>query len=618
MRFPLRALIPAVPLITGLAFAAVTPEPPAPAVLTAPPLPGDPAAEEWTRARKVLEMWETTDPQKEARRMRVVYWTPADREPQPDYRARLTRVMLHVEGFYRAQMAAYGFADRSIRLDMAPDGMLQLPVAKGTLKSAECSEDDGSDGQAIRRDCLAALKAEGIDGEKETLVIFCNLADFDPDQRTMSHHSPYYAAGDSRSGTAWQLDSPLLDPLHFPVKDQFLTDAQYGRISLGKYNSIFIGGVCHEIGHALGLPHCRECAEARPLRGTALMGSGNRTYGEELRGESKGTFLTAAHALKLAAHPQFSGSVKRMGEPAEVAFSQWSMSPSPEGLKVSGQLVSALPAHAVLAYGDPAGGGDYDAVIAAAVPRPDGRFSLLLPPPQTTSKAAVLNFVGVCANGAATAGVWSSQGLSVPCRIDAAGQYDVTSAMATLEVVEHARAAREGGLSAEILAKLTPAAQESLRRLAKPDNADGKPAPAAAPAELTRLALSDAAPLNARTGYGGVHFDRTAEGGPLLSANGPAAHGLWAHADSIFEFDLGGKWTAFEGGCGLLTSGDGAILATITVDGKAVWESGVIKDGAVKPFNVPVAGAARLTLEIKGHKGKRAAHGAWLEPVLTR
>jgi hypothetical protein len=294
-----------------------TPENPA-AVKPRELLAGEPARADLQRAHQLLEQWETTQPEKARRVMRVVYWTPADREPQPQYRERLTRVMQHIQAFYLREMAAWGFPGRTIQLDLADDGLLKLPVA--TLKSAECSEQDSSDGQAIRRDCLRTLQEQGVDGAKETVVIFCNLADWDPEKRTMSHHSPYYAGGTSAGGTAWQVDSPLLDSDLLGVKDQRLQDGQYGFISLGRYNSIFVGGVCHELGHALGLPHCRESAAAREARGTALMGSGNRTYGDELRSEGRGSFLTLPHALKLAAHPQFSGSVKEIGTKAEAAF----------------------------------------------------------------------------------------------------------------------------------------------------------------------------------------------------------------------------------------------------------------------------------------------------------
>jgi len=36
-------------------------------------------------------------------------------------------------------------------------------------------------------------------------------------------------------------------------------------------------------------------------------------YGDEERDEGKGSFLTLAHALRLASHPQFSGSIKGLG-----------------------------------------------------------------------------------------------------------------------------------------------------------------------------------------------------------------------------------------------------------------------------------------------------------------
>lgn len=610
MRHLPRFLALAAPVLLGLALAAD----PAPA----PVLPGEPTPADLARARTVLETWEGDAPEKAVRQMRVVYWTPADREPQPEYRARLTRVMQHIQGFYRTQMTSHGFPGRSIQLDIAADGLLNLPVVKGTLKSAECSEQDGSDGQAIKQDCLRALSKAGIDGKKETMVIFCNLAEWDPDKRTMSHHSPYYAAGDSRGGTAWQVDSPLLDSAHLGVKDQRLQDAQYGFISLGRYNSIFVGGVCHEIGHALGLPHCRECEAARQTRGTALMGSGNRTYGEDLRGEGRGSFLTVAHALKLAAHPQFSGSVKQMATPAEVQFSQWKLDSTPAGLKVSGRFTANLPVHAVLAYGDPEGGGDYDSAIASAVPQPDGTFSLLLPLAETKSKAAVLSFVGVCANGAATASVWTNQAFSLGCRIDDRGLYDVGPAVASLEVTEHTAAARAGTLKPETLASLSPTAREALRRLALPDKSDGKPTPAAAPDTVKTLPLSDTAPAKASTGYGGVHYDRNDAGLPLLGPNGPAAHGLWAHANSSFTYDLGGKWTTFTGSCALLQSGSGPVLATIALDGRTVWESKVIKPGVSKPFTLDLKGATTLTLTIEGQRGIGSAHSAWLEPLLQR
>ena len=136
-------------------------------------LPGEPTRADLMRALKVLQTWENDMQQEKARRvLRVCYWTPADREPQPRHRERLTGVLRHIRDFYLREMTAWGFPGRTIQLDLASDGLLKLHEVRGTLKSAECSETDGSDGRAIRSDCLRVLREEaGIDGDKETLVI---------------------------------------------------------------------------------------------------------------------------------------------------------------------------------------------------------------------------------------------------------------------------------------------------------------------------------------------------------------------------------------------------------------------------------------------------------------
>ena len=581
-------------------------------------LPGEPAQADMERARRLLQQWEEEAPEKARRVMRICYWSPVDREPQPEYRQRLTRVMKHIQDFYRHEMAGWGFPNRTIQLELAEDGLLQLHLVQGRLKSVECSEGDPKDGREIKQDCLAKLRDAGIDGEKETLVIFCNLADWDAETRTMGHHSPYYASGDSRGGTAWQVDSPLLDADLLAVKDQALQDKQYGRISLGKYNSIFIGGVCHELGHALGLPHCKECAASRAARGTALMGSGNRTYGEELRGEGFGSFLTLPHALKLAAHPQFSGSVKQMDTRAKAEFSAWQFKPSSDGLVVNGVVSASLPVHAVLAYADPAGGGDYDSAIAAAVPESDGHFKLTLPPTEKKNTSMSLHFVAVCVNGAATAGVWSSQAYTMNGRISAEGAYDVTKAEQKIEFDQIWPIFREGKLFAPDLAKLSPRVQALLHRLQAPDSAAGKPAPADVVANAAAIPLSDTAPLHAETGWAGVHFDRMPEGGPLPGPEGLFEHGLYAHANSLFEYQLGGRWDSFTGTACVLQGGYGRVEATILGDDRVLWQSSTLKAGDLGTFNVDVKGVQKLTLRITGKDKINGAWGAWGEPLLRR
>jgi len=329
------------------------------------------------QAREIIEAWRDAGEgdDRAERPLVITLFTGNDTDPAPQYRERLTRTMKHIQAFYAKEMDRHGFGPLTFPLELEDDGLIKVHVVRGDKPNAEY---DGKSGHHIRELTYQQLEKEGIDGKTRTLVIFCNLTVWDPATRSMRHHSPYYASGSSRQGTAWQLDSLLLDAAELTNTDRdlFIRDGQYGHISLGKYQSIFVGGICHELGHALGLPHNKERRDERELWGTALMGSGNRTYGEELRDESKGSFLTLAHAMKLAVHPSFTRSIKDMTRRPEARYTDLTLDPIAEGkgVRITATIESDIPIHAVLAYLDPEGGSDYDATTHVAVPDADGRF----------------------------------------------------------------------------------------------------------------------------------------------------------------------------------------------------------------------------------------------------
>ncbi|MEZ5300885.1 MAG: hypothetical protein R3F11_09570 [Verrucomicrobiales bacterium] len=109
------------------------------------------------------------------RRLHLVYFTPADKEPAPDWEARVRRTMADIRDFYAAEMERLGFGKRTIKLD-EPDGAIRLHLVKGEADYADYS---GNDGQRIRREAKPVLAAAGIDADKETVLIFCNLSEYD-------------------------------------------------------------------------------------------------------------------------------------------------------------------------------------------------------------------------------------------------------------------------------------------------------------------------------------------------------------------------------------------------------------------------------------------------------
>jgi hypothetical protein len=574
-------------------------------------------------ALKILDAYHRADAKPSNRTLHFVYWTPSDREPQPQYRERLTRVMFDIRDFYRREMERLGFGPRTIRLPVDEDGLLTIHLVRGRRPYAEYNV---SSGQAIREECLPTLNAAGIDASKETLVLFCNMSNWDPDARTMSQNSPYYAGGGLRSGNAWQVDSALLDPDLLPKKEPTLRDGQYGRISVGRYNSIFIGGVCHELGHALGLPHNRERPDERAAFGTALMGSGNRTYGEERRGEGRGTFLTLAEGLRLASHPLFTGSVKGIDLPANAKLDdvEVMLAADRKSFTFTAKVTAEPPAYAVVGYMDPEGGSDYDATTTTAIPDEQGKFMLQCAALQA-GKAGVLRVVVCQANG----GRINDLTLSIPYRVDANSVVDLSlfQTQNKLQLLTSALLARERSKVAAELRKIEQAAGsepadqrllEVARTLAATQERASGPSPADAEGES--FWLTDARWQAAQVGWRRPAVNRLPSDTIALLVGGELfARGIYAHAPSRYDYDLGGQWKRLSGKAGLADGNDGSVVFVIEGDGRELWRSKRIADSSLVNIDVDLRDVKQLTLRVEdAGNGNRGDWGVWVEPKLRR
>jgi hypothetical protein len=586
----------------------------------------DPAAEisaEAPRARAIFDAWHAQDPQPGKRLLHIVLWTPADREPAPRYRERLSAIMRDIQAYYAREMERLGFGPRTIQLDEEKEGLVRIHLVRGKAPYAEY---DVGSGQRIRSECLPVLRAAGIEPDRETIVLFCNMSTWDEKTRAIRQNSPYYAGGDHRRGTAWQVDSPILDIDWITNTGDQVRDGQYGNISIGRYNTIFIGGIAHELGHALGLPHNRARPDEAAAFGTALMGSGNMTYGEERRNEGRGSFITLAHGLRLASHPMFSGSIKGMDLPASARPENLRLEADGKGIRVTGMVSADPPVYAVLAYMDPEGGSDYDATTATAVPDSEGNFVLdchaLVP-----GKAGELRLTFLQAHGSAS-GSMSSTPYRFPYSVDKAGKVDLGSVpdvLALKPLVALLERATSDLDAARVWADGEYPGKNDSNRAVAARVLDSFAAPAAKegidPVQATVLPLSDLPPASARVGWGRPTRDRLPES-PFLLQSGRRlfSHGFYAHAPARHEWRLGGKWKSLSGHAGLAMGRDGSTRFRIEGDQKVLWQSGVIRPGdSPVPFQVSLGGVDHVVLITDdGGDGNGSDWALWLEPVLSR
>lgn len=544
--------------------------------------------------------------------LKVVYFIPSDCSPPPDRSERLGRVMKHIQSFFRSEMDRYGFGPRTFALEWAAKDRLKLYEIAGKNPAGDYGRNSAP---ALLAETRFALASQGIDMDEEYVLIMTPLLLWQ-DDGTATESGPYGGGGSTFSGCAWVYDDPLLDPDLLPSKEP--GGYFFGPCSKGAFNSKYIGGIAFGLGHAFNLPRERESAREKKKFGTSLMGHGNLTYGNELRDEGLGTFLSESAATRLAVCRAFNPGYQPDAPPSTWELSEIRSEIRDGKIHLTGHGDSGTPPIDVIAYNGNLDKTHYlDTTSWVGSPDADGNFQIIIEDLKPVRYE--LRLVSVFLTG-------EVRRMTV--------RYSNTSGTPDLEPINTAiyrakikdsfrrnRMEDVGNILRELAEKHpgNDVWKRKIDHLNALENPDPEISLADVPPETKQVDLALAEIREAKVGWHQPAKRQVPEEGFLEVNRVFFESGLYAHAPSVYEFVPGKQWKTLKFGIGLQDGHPGSVVFVVLGDGRKLFRSKTIKSDEIHWDRVDVTGVETLKL-ITEDAGNGTAHdwGVWIEPQLSR
>lgn len=286
--------------------------------------------------------------------LNIIYFIPSDMENLKDSHKRLSEIFLHGQNFYKQNMNSYGFENKTFNLLVDKNkNKVKIIYIKGKYPTSHYPyEGGGTVIQAEVEDYFSTYPNEKV---SDHFIVLTPVNDVDnPDV-------PFYGLG----RWCFALDYVDMDVNYFRNGN-----------SKGANATKYIGGLLHELGHGLNLPHNKQkvSESGREDKGTSLMGSGNYTYGDTP------TFLTKASCAILNNNQIFNDSDADFYTGASLQINAIRASYNNQSIQVSGSFQSDIAVNNIGFYNDPADdNSDYDAVTWVVPITNSNEFNIEMP-----------------------------------------------------------------------------------------------------------------------------------------------------------------------------------------------------------------------------------------------
>ncbi len=534
--------------------------------------------------------------------VKLVYFHGSDKAPLDNWRERLSRTLDDVSDFYKEEFARYGIEIDGIPFEKK-EGKYVFTVIEGDLISQDYNTKSGG---KIQMEIWNKAKKK-INLAKDHVLVINGLS-FRKEDGTYVFHSPYHGRGSVANGICQVADCELLDSklLTDSVKRMVFSEMAVARkeCAVAEFNSWYIGGIAHELGHIFGLPHDFGQELEFDSKHISLMGQyGSRHFRDYLWHGEVSALFSSASIVQLLSHPVFAKSTKTV----DFVLDSLSFDKRNNKVIVKTKIRTKELPYALIALLRPSNKTEYF----------NQSFSSIV----TTNKPSIvldsfaqgnyfLQLQFLFANGTFRrssrmisiddAGNANLQRFPVRAKLNIKNLYD------KYQKIEKTKEAK---ICLGILKGI----------LNPPEPIELKTASA------NKLFLSDAKWEKAKVGWGVLarnYYSKDSELKLFLKLKGKLySKGLYAHSPALHVFNLDSKWKTFSATIGLRDDArmQGSAIFKILGDGKLLYKSPVLRVNQKADFKIDVSNIKTLELQTAGAEGHNYNSWAvWLDPIIKR